>query len=325
MSNAVVTIELFGSSNDIFSKVFLEDDLDACFKQASATEIDCLEDYFFGEFESELENDGLLLDSIAVRTKDSGDELVVNIDTAYEHVEAELDVRKNCYVIEIIQMWKGVFGTCEISVDECGLCPEKISLLTDDSENKLLGIKYNNEDIEINTDARDMRGIGSVVSCNYYDNDGNASIIDLDKKYTDFLKNKKTETSSSDQYLENVKNDGLALRDVPENQIDRNLCIVALKNNGEALEFVPEHFKDKELCSLAVECSWRALIFVPSSVKDRDMCLTAVRHDGRALGKVPDELKDIEICVTAVREFPSAMFDIPENLTDEVKKLVDES
>ena len=46
-------------------------------------------------------------------------------------------------------------------------------------------------------------------------------------------------------YLAAVSNSRYALRDVPEELRDREICLAAVSNDGYMLEFVPEELRDE--------------------------------------------------------------------------------
>ena len=76
------------------------------------------------------------------------------------------------------------------------------------------------------------------------------------EKVVAFISNLSKETSKEYQgWLEEIYENGFALKYVPEDMRTYELCEIAVKNEGWALEFVPKEFKTKELCEIAVkEC-----------------------------------------------------------------------
>lgn len=55
------------------------------------------------------------------------------------------------------------------------------------------------------------------------------------------------------KYLEEVKNNGWNLKDVPEEFITKELCELAVVSSSSALLFVPEDLKTFEMCDIALE------------------------------------------------------------------------
>jgi hypothetical protein len=54
-------------------------------------------------------------------------------------------------------------------------------------------------------------------------------------------------------YMEMVKENGAALKDVPMERRTPELCRAAVDQYGEALQYVPEELKTAEMCLAAVE------------------------------------------------------------------------
>ena len=80
--------------------------------------------------------------------------------------------------------------------------------------------------------------------------------------------------------LEAVRQDGLALRDVPEDLKTEAVCLAAVQQYGQALKFVPKERKTPEVCLEAVKQDGRALKFVPAAQKTETVCIEAM--NGRA-------------------------------------------
>jgi hypothetical protein len=97
-----------------------------------------------------------------------------------------------------------------------------------------------------------------------------------------------------------VKENSLALRDVPEELKTAELCLEAVKQKGWILSFVPEELRIAELCLEAVKQDGKALTYVPEESKTAELCLEAVKQSGYALKYEPEELKTAELCLMAV-------------------------
>ena len=102
--------------------------------------------------------------------------------------------------------------------------------------------------------------------------------------------------------LETVRQNGLALKFVSNEKIDKEMALEAVKQNGLALEFVPSEMINKEIALEAVKQNGLALKFVPSEMIDKEIALEAVRQNGLALEFVPSEIMDEEIALEAVRQ-----------------------
>ena len=117
--------------------------------------------------------------------------------------------------------------------------------------------------------------------------------------------------------LETVRQNGLALKFVSSEMIDREIALEAVKQNGLALEFVPSEIMDKEIVLEAVRQNGLALKFVPSEMIDKEIVLEVVRQNGLALKFVPSEMIDKEIALEAVRQNGLALEFVPSEIMDE--------
>lgn len=106
-------------------------------------------------------------------------------------------------------------------------------------------------------------------------------------------------------YFAAVKNEGLNLQYVPNEQRTFELCLVAIKQDVCAFQYVPQKIKTSEFCIIAFQqcgyADWSALEFVPEELKTPELCRIAIQQSGCALEFVPDELKTPELCFMAVR------------------------
>jgi hypothetical protein len=76
-------------------------------------------------------------------------------------------------------------------------------------------------------------------------------------------------------YMEMVKPDGGALKNVPIVLRTYELCVAAVERGGMALEYVPEKLKTYKLCLAAVEQNGDALDYVPDELRARAALGTA--------------------------------------------------
>jgi len=81
-----------------------------------------------------------------------------------------------------------------------------------------------------------------------------------------------------------------------------NQYLASVKQNGCALRAVPEKFKTPEICFAAVKQDGEALQFVPEKLKTAEMCLEAVKEEGWSYEFVPEEFKTEELRMVANRQ-----------------------
>lgn len=97
----------------------------------------------------------------------------------------------------------------------------------------------------------------------------------------------------------------------------REQHLAAVRQNGMALQDVPDAHKNRELCLDAVQNDCRALVHVPLELLSEEICLTAFRRDGNLLREIPEARRTPEICLAAVIQSASALrFVPPEILTE---------
>jgi hypothetical protein len=115
-------------------------------------------------------------------------------------------------------------------------------------------------------------------------------------------------------WLAAVRQNGNALKLVPENLKTAEMCLAAVQKNGEALYYVPKVLKTAELCLIAVQQNEEVLMYVPDEFKTEEICLIAVQQNGLALNYVPDRLRTEEICLAAVRQDGLALYYVPSKI-----------
>ena len=324
LNGGTETLEIFGMSQDSFTKEICNDDLNDWFMKIEEEDLSNeIDDYLFELFEDELEDSGLEADTVSIYLADSGKELYswpgdsCEISTVEKtSQETENDVHSKCFLLEVSQIWRGTYGTCDIPTNESGFDPSQISILIDQSENRFLGVIYDNKDVEIDYSSRDMRGKGSEINLYQYDENGEESLLDLDLMYSEYLASKLPPNKLYETYLKKVEEFGLDLDTVPTKYVDRKLCITAVQQNGSALEYVPEDLRDKALCLTAVQQNGSTLLYVPVVLQDKALCLIAVQYSGSTLEYVPEDLRDKDLCLTAIQQDGSALEYVPEDLRD---------
>ncbi len=77
-------------------------------------------------------------------------------------------------------------------------------------------------------------------------------------------------------------------------------CLEAVKQDGLALKYVPENLKTAKLCLAAVKSEGCALSDVPKNLKTPRLCREAVKQNGGALEYVPEKLKTMKLCLDAI-------------------------
>jgi hypothetical protein len=128
----------------------------------------------------------------------------------------------------------------------------------------------------------------------------NEKITTIKKFYKKYINNKEI-------CLEVVKNNSLAIKDIPESMKNYDICLEAVKNNGYALNYFLENIINKEICLKAVKNNGEALKSVPKKIINKKMCFKAVKNEGAALEFVPENMKYYNICLEAVKEFGEAL------------------
>jgi hypothetical protein len=142
------------------------------------------------------------------------------------------------------------------------------------------------------------------------------------------LKSVPEELKTPELCLVAVKQHGLALGDVPEELQTREILLEAVKQDGSAIEYVPEHELDDELCLEAVKEWGGALEHVPYELITPELCLVAVKQGvlkddwGSPLRYVPENLKTPELCLVAVKSRGDALECVPKELKEAVEREV---
>lgn len=111
-----------------------------------------------------------------------------------------------------------------------------------------------------------------------------------------------------------VRQDGCALRHVPDDMLTPELCELAVRQNPLALQHVPEDMRTLGLCMLALRRDGWTLAYVPIDMRTRELCELAVSKEAVALQHVPDEMRTLELCELAVRQNGSALWCVPEHM-----------
>lgn len=129
--------------------------------------------------------------------------------------------------------------------------------------------------------------------------------------------------------MEAVKNNGMALDEVPMKLRTPELCMAALENAGQALAYVPERLKTLEMCKKAVKNSGWALDDVPDTYKTPEICRIALETSLKLNGGDPEIISFIpypEVCLDGLKLFKHSTADAfeifsslkPERMNDEI-------
>ena len=155
-----------------------------------------------------------------------------------------------------------------------------------------------------------------------------------------------------EEALNAVREDGSALKDVPEKFKTAEVCLAAVKQQSSyyneyrgsvsseiyAYNYVPWGQLDltvpatAEICLEAMKLHEHPLSLseVPENAKTAEVCLEAVKRYGSELKYVPEKLKTVELCLESVkhRDAPPSFIEpnwdrfayVPEKLRDEVRR-----
>jgi hypothetical protein len=98
--------------------------------------------------------------------------------------------------------------------------------------------------------------------------------------------------------------------------ITRNeYALLLYQYGGFALKSVPKDLIDEDMCDMAIGLSGYSLEYVPEKFKTERLCLKAVSDEGGALEYVPEDLKTIMLCSVAVEtDMENASYFVPEKI-----------
>lgn len=116
-----------------------------------------------------------------------------------------------------------------------------------------------------------------------------ASDTDSDTTNTDFA-----------ELLKSVKEDGLALRDIDDADMNKQLCLAAVRQNGLALRWVPDNFMTQKVKLAAVRQNGLALQYAKIHDyhfgDDDDICYVAVQQNPEVFHYVPSWCRTSSLC-----------------------------
>lgn len=99
-----------------------------------------------------------------------------------------------------------------------------------------------------------------------------------------------------------IKLDSNALRYIPDSiEKNKQFYTDAAKQNLNVFWIMPQEFMDKELCMRVVKGSMYALSYVPEKFKDEEVCLCSVKNHAITIRNVPEHLRTFELCSVAMK------------------------
>ena len=124
-------------------------------------------------------------------------------------------------------------------------------------------------------------------------------------------------------YYDLVEENGINLKDVPNEFKTLNLCLMAIKANGLALEYIPIQFQTETICKLAVKQNPMALEFVPDGLKTLKICTIAIKNGEsgfHSLKFISNNFLTEQLCITAIKKSVFAIKYIPNTCMTKVVK-----
>jgi hypothetical protein len=103
-------------------------------------------------------------------------------------------------------------------------------------------------------------------------------------------------------FIDIVKKDGMALKDIDRTFQTPAICSQAVKQNFNALQFVPEALHTHDMYTDAVKQDSTAMLYIPEKKLTPDLCLTAIKHDWVALEFTPEKLHTHDMYTAAVTQ-----------------------
>jgi len=121
-------------------------------------------------------------------------------------------------------------------------------------------------------------------------------------------------------YLEFVKQDGEAIRYIPEQFLSEEICVAAVKQTYLAFWKFPKEFLSEEICVAAVKQHGTIIKYVPLHLRTEDVCIAAVKQNGKILHLVPRDILSEKICIEAVKQTSQALKYVPMEFQLEIIK-----
>lgn len=111
--------------------------------------------------------------------------------------------------------------------------------------------------------------------------------------------------------IEAVKISPYNLKDVPEELITEELCLIAIENNYIAMRYVPKKIKNKRFCLKAITINEECIRFFPSEYIDDKMAMNLITKDGKNIRYIDEKKKTKELCLKAFENNPSCIEYLP--------------
>ena len=85
------------------------------------------------------------------------------------------------------------------------------------------------------------------------------------------------------------------------------MCLAAVKNNGRAIRYVPQEFLSKQIQSTALKQNGLAVKYIQTEKLSEEICLEAVTENGLAMQYVPPIFQTKQMQITALKQNPRAL------------------
>jgi len=118
--------------------------------------------------------------------------------------------------------------------------------------------------------------------------------------------------------MENLKKDGLLLKQISKSEQTPDMCKLAISQNPKALQYASKKCIDAKVCFDAVKENGMVFRYVPNRLITKEMCFLAVQSEANLLKYAPTEWRNKEICLLAVTKKPEAIVYIPEEIRYEI-------
>lgn len=111
-----------------------------------------------------------------------------------------------------------------------------------------------------------------------------------------------------------------ALKYVPINLIDQEICDIAIYYNKNNIKYIPKKYMKKEIIEKSLDMSGLYLEFIPKDLITKELCDKALEKNPLALEFIPRKYKDIEMCYKAILKYPLTIKYIPKEYLKRIKQ-----
>jgi hypothetical protein len=129
----------------------------------------------------------------------------------------------------------------------------------------------------------------------------------------------------STSYKDMIKENGLAIKQIPQSLLTKELCILAIHSNSKAIKYVPKSFIDKEMCLFALADNDKNIKYI----SDYRIRMTAIRNNPNIikfikpitkkmcenyngdLRYIPEKYITEEMCIRSVKNYPRYFDGVP--------------